>query len=151
MGKKTGEEVTAMYDLERFYKAQEHDYETALSEIRNGRKESHWMWYIFPQVAGLGRSTMAEYYAIRSREEAKAYIEDPLLGKRLIEISQALLQVESDDTGKVMGWPDNLKLWSCMTLFAEVAPEQPVFRNVLEKFYDGEMDGKTLDILKKMV
>ena len=140
-----------MYDLERFYKAQEHDYETALSEIRNGRKESHWMWYIFPQVAGLGRSTMAEYYAIRSREEAKAYIEDPLLGKRLIEISQALLQVESDDTGKVMGWPDNLKLWSCMTLFAEVAPEQPVFRNVLEKFYDGEMDGKTLDILKKMV
>lgn len=139
-----------MYDLKRFYKAQEYDYETALSEIRNGRKESHWMWYIFPQVAGLGRSTMAEYYAIRSKEEAKAYIEDPVLGKRLIEISQALLQVDSDDAEKVMGWPDNLKLKSCMTLFAEVAPEQPVFRNVLEKFYDGEMDGKTLDILKKM-
>ena len=136
-----------MYDLERFYKAQEYDYETALSEIRNGRKESHWMWYIFPQVSGLGRSTMAEYYAIRSREEAKAYIEDPVLGKRLIEISQALLQVDSDDAEEVMGWPDNLKLRSCMTLFAEVAPEQPVFRSVLEKFYDGEMDGKTLDIL----
>ena len=136
-----------MYDLERFYEAQEYDYETALSEIRNGRKESHWMWYIFPQVSGLGRSTMAEYYAIRSREEAKAYIEDPVLGKRLIEISQALLQVDSDDSEEVMGWPDNLKLRSCMTLFAEVAPEQPVFRSVLEKFYDGEMDGKTLDIL----
>ena len=136
-----------MYDLERFYKAQEYDYETALSEIRNGRKESHWMWYIFPQVSGLGRSTMAEYYAIRSREEAKAYIEDPILGKRLIEISWALLQVDSDDAEEVMGWPDNLKLRSCMTLFAEVAPEQPVFRSVLEKFYDGEMDGKTLDIL----
>lgn len=139
-----------MHDLERFYKAQEYDYETALSEIRNGRKESHWMWYIFPQVAGLGRSTTAEYYAIKSKEEAKAYIEDPVLGKHLIEISQALLQVSSDDAEMVMGWPDNLKLRSCMTLFAEVAPEQPVFRNVLEKFYDGEMDGKTLDILKKM-
>ena len=139
-----------MHDLERFYKAQEYDYETALSEIRNGRKESHWMWYIFPQIAGLGRSTTAEYYAIKSKEEAKAYIEDPVLGKRLIEISQALLQVSSDDAEMVMGWPDNLKLRSCMTLFAEVAPEQPVFRNVLEKFYDGEMDGKTLDILKKM-
>ena len=136
-----------MYDLERFYEAQEYDYETALSKIRNGRKESHWMWYIFPQVSGLGRSTMAEYYAIRSREEAKAYIEEPVLGKRLIEISQALLQVDSDDAEEVMGWPDNLKLRSCMTLFAEVAPEQPVFRSVLEKFYDGEMDGKTLDIL----
>ena len=108
------------------------------------------MWYIFPQVAGLGRSTTAEYYAIKSKEEAKSYIEDPVLGKRLIEISQALFQIESDDAEMVMGWPDNLKLRSCMTLFAEVAPEQPVFRNVLEKFYDGEMDGKTLDILKKM-
>lgn len=150
MGKKNSKEVTTMHELERFYKAQKYDYETALSEIRNGRKESHWMWYIFPQVAGLGRSTMAEYYAIRSKKEAKAYIEDPVLGKRLIEISQALFQVESDDAQKVMGWPDNLKLRSCMTLFAEVAPEQPVFRSVLEKFYDGEMDGKTLDILKEM-
>ena len=139
-----------MHDLERFYKAQEYDYETALSEIRNGRKESHWMWYIFPQITGLGRSTTAEYYAIKSKEEAEGYIEDPVLGKRLIEISQALFQIESDDAEMVMGWPDNLKLRSCMTLFAEVAPEQPVFRNVLEKFYDGEMDGKTLDILKKM-
>ena len=139
-----------MHDLERFYKAQEYDYETALSEIRNGRKESHWMWYIFPQITGLGRSTTAEYYAIKSKEEAKGYIEDPVLGKRLIEISQALFQIESDDAEMVIGWPDNLKLRSCMTLFAEVAPEQPVFRNVLEKFYDGEMDGKTLDILKKM-
>ena len=139
-----------MHDLERCYKAQEYDYETALSEIRNGRKESHWMWYIFPQITGLGRSTTAEYYAIKSKEEAKGYIEDPVLGKRLIEISQALFQIESDDAEMVMGWPDNLKLRSCMTLFAEVAPEQPVFRNVLEKFYDGEMDGKTLDILKKM-
>ena len=139
-----------MYDLERFYKAQEYDYETALSEIRNGRKKSHWMWYIFPQVTGLGRSAMAEYYAIGSKEEAKAYIGDPVLGKRLIEISQALLQVSSDNAEEVMGWPDNLKFRSCMTLFAETAPGQPVFKKVLDKFYGGKMDGKTLDILKKM-
>ena len=139
--------VSARYDFERFYKAQEHDYETALSEIKNGKKESHWMWYIFPQVAGLGRSSMAVYYAIKGREEARAYIEDPILGKHLVEISEALLKVKSDYAEEVMGWPDNLKLRSCMTLFAEVAPEQPVFRSVLEKFYDGEMDGKTLDIL----
>ena len=89
--------------------------------------------------------------SLSTAARAKGYIEDPVLGKRLIEISQALFQIESDDAEMVMGWPDNLKLRSCMTLFAEVAPEQPVFRNVLEKFYDGEMDGKTLDILKKMV
>ena len=111
-----------MYDLERFYKAQEHDYETALSEIKNGRKESHWMWYIFPQVEGLGRSAMAGYYAIKGREEARAYIEDPILGKHLVEISEALLKIKSDHAEEVMGWPDNLKLKSCMTLFAEVAP-----------------------------
>ena len=142
--------VSARYDFERFYKAQEHDYETALSKIKNGRKESHWMWYIFPQVAGLGRSAMAGYYAFKGREEARAYIEDPILGKHLVEISEALLKVKSDHAEEVMGWPDNLKLKSCMTLFAEVAPCQPVFKKVLEKFFDGEMDEKTLDILKRM-
>ena len=136
-----------MHDLERFYKAQEYDYETALSEIRNGRKESHWMWYIFPQITGLGRSTTAEYYAIKSKEEAKGYIEDPVLGKRLIEISQALFQIESDDAEMVMGWPDTLKLRSCMTLFAEVAPEQPVFQQVLDKFYGGKPDRWTMQLL----
>ena len=108
------------------------------------------MWYIFPQVAGLGRSAMAGYFAIKGREEARAYIEDPILGKHLVEISEALLKVKSDHAEEVMGWPDNLKLKSCMTLFAEVAPCQPVFKKVLEKFFDGEMDEKTLDILKRM-
>lgn len=138
-----------MYDLSRFYKAQEHDYERALSEIRNGRKESHWMWYIFPQIEGLGSSQMACYYAIKDQQEASDYFHDPVLGKRLVEISEVLLKLTSDDAGKVMGWPDNLKLCSSMTLFSVVAPECEVFQKVLDKFYGGKPDRQTLEILKQ--
>lgn len=138
-----------MYDFSRFYKAQEHDYERALKEIKNGKKESHWMWYIFPQIEGLGSSQMARYYSISDLKEAAAYFEDPVLGKRLTEISEALLSLSSDNVGEVMGWPDDLKLCSCMTLFRAAAPECEVFRKVLDKFYGGNPDGKTLEILKQ--
>lgn len=122
-------------DLERFLIAQQTYYRIALQEIKSGRKRSHWMWFIFPQIAGLGYSETARYYAIKDMAEAKAYMEDYTLSSNLIEISQALLDVDSDDATAVMGWPDDLKLKSSMTLFALVKPECEVFQKVLEKFF----------------
>lgn len=122
--------------LDRFLVAQEHSYDTALREIRSGRKRSHWMWYIFPQIAGLGMSYTAQLYAIKDIEEARQYIAHPVLGARLIEISQALLTLDCSDAAAVMGYPDDLKLRSCMTLFAQVS-DDPVFDAVLAKFYGG--------------
>jgi uncharacterized protein (DUF1810 family) len=134
--------------LERFRKAQKNSYDTALREIKNGQKRSHWMWYIFPQIAGLGYSQTAQYYAIADLEEAKEFLKDDILGKNLIEISEALLEVESNDATHVMGWPDDLKLRSSMTLFALADPECDVFRKVLDKFYGGEMDERTIELLR---
>ncbi|WP_294158510.1 DUF1810 domain-containing protein [uncultured Selenomonas sp.] len=134
--------------LERFLKAQEGDYEIALSEIRAGRKRSHWIWYIFPQLKGLGRSGTSEYYGISGMEEAKAYLENPVLCGRLVEISEALLGLESNDADDVMGFPDNLKLRSSMTLFALAEPECKVFQKVLDKFFDGAMDERTVELLR---
>ncbi len=134
------------FDLERFKKAQERDYPVALREIKNGRKESHWIWYIFPQLAELGYSPTARYYGL-SKKEAKAYISDELLRNRLIEISEALLSLESNDATEIMGYPDDLKLKSCMTLFMEIASEISVFGKVLEKFFKGEKDEKTVELL----
>ena len=136
-----------MSDLSRFIKAQETDYERALSEIRSGHKRSHWIWYIFPQIAGLGFSSTAQYYAIKDREEAEDYLKNDLLRERLVEISEALLQLESNDAGDVMGYPDDLKLRSSMTLFHEVAPEIDVFQKVLDKFFEGKPDQKTIELL----
>lgn len=136
------------FNLERFKKAQERDYALALAEIKNGRKESHWIWYIFPQLKGLGYSEISRFYGIEGRAEAKAYIEDELLKKRLVEISEALLVLQCSDAEKVMGYPDDLKLKSCMTLFAETSPETDVFEKVLEKFFDGKKDKKTLELLE---
>jgi uncharacterized protein (DUF1810 family) len=133
--------------LERFRKAQKNSYDTALREIKNGQKRSHWMWYIFPQIAGLGYSQTAQYYAIVDLDEAKEFLKDDILGKNLIEISEALLEVESNDATHVMGWPDDLKLRSSMTLFALADPECDVFRKVLDKFYGGEMDERTIELL----
>ena len=133
--------------LEKFVTAQNRDYATALREIRNGRKRSHWIWYIFPQIQGLGMSSTAQYYGIRDLEEAKDYMEHPVLGPRLVEISEALLGLDSSDPGAVMGFPDDLKLCSCMTLFELAAPEEKVFSKVLDKFYHGRRDGNTLRIL----
>jgi len=136
------------YDLERFLKAQEKSYTRALQEIKEGRKVSHWMWYIFPQVQGLGYSPTAQYYAISSLDEARAYVSHPVLGARLREISEALLDVESSDAEEVMGWPDDLKLRSSMTLFSIADPECSVYQKVLDKFFGGEKDEKTVAILK---
>jgi uncharacterized protein (DUF1810 family) len=135
--------------LERFVTAQQNYYVTALREIQNGQKRSHWMWFIFPQIAGLGYSETAQYYAIHDLEEAKDFLNDDTLGKNLIEISEALLHVESDDATKVMGWPDDMKLKSSMTLFALAKPECEVFQKVLDKFFDGEQDQRTIEILRK--
>lgn len=130
------------FTLERFKSAQEEAYDRALAEIRAGRKQSHWMWYIFPQIQGLGRSTLAQYYAIQDRAEALAYWRDPLLSARLREISRELLKLEGT-AEEILGFPDNLKLRSSMTLFWVVTGE-PVFKEVLDKFFGGEPDGFTL-------
>ena len=137
-------------DLSRFLKAQEHDYEQALGEIRSGRKRSHWMWYIFPQIQGLGFSSTAQYYAIRDLQEAKDYLAHPVLGARLKEISSALLDLEGLSASEIFGYPDDLKLRSCMTLFRMADLNEPVFLEVLEKYYDGEPDFRTVDLAAKL-
>ena len=137
-----------MYDLDRFKKAQAWDYDTALAEIRSGYKRSHWIWYIFPQIAGLGSSPTAQHYAIQDLAEAKAYLADPLLRTRLLEITGALLALPSKDATRVMGYPDDLKLRSSMTLFRAAAPEEPVFSQVLDKFFGGRGDEITLRLLR---
>ena len=135
--------------LERFIEPQEQDYEQALKEIRNGRKVSHWIWYIFPQLRGLGKSYMSDYYGIRDLDEAKAFLQDPYLGKHLQEISEALLNLDNDNATQIMGRPDDMKLKSSMALFACADPENAVFEKVLEKFYNGHKDGRTLKMLSK--
>jgi len=133
--------------MERFLKAQEKQYTQALSEIRNGRKYSHWIWYIFPQLAELGRSSTAKYYGIRNLDEAKEYISDSVLRARLIEISEALLNI-NDTAVNILGYTDAMKVKSCMTLFHEADPSIEVFSRVIDKFYDGKYDRLTLDIIK---
>ena len=134
------------YDLERFIVAHERDYATALEEIRNGKKETHWMWYIFPQIAGLGGlSETSRFYEIKDLGEAKAYMANEYLRNHLIEISGALLECESDNPVEILGFPDNLKLLSSMTLFDLVAPEVRVFGKVLDKFFNGYRDERTID------
>ena len=134
--------------LERFRQAHEESYETALAEIRSGRKRSHWIWYIFPQIQGLGHSAVAQYYAIQSAAEAKAYWNDPVLSAHLVEISSELLK-QDGAVEAIMGYPDNLKLRSCMTLFYLISGDS-IFRQVLDKFYDGSMDDETEKILRKL-
>lgn len=135
-----------MHDLNRFISAQERSYDAALREIKAGHKRTHWMWYIFPQIAGLGFSSTAQSYAISSMQEAKDYYAHPVLGKRLVEISEALLALDTSDAGAVMGYPDDLKLRSSMTLFLAASGDE-VFQKVLDKFYSGKPDSKTLSIL----
>ncbi len=134
--------------LKRFLDAQQHEYAQALQEIRGGRKRSHWIWYIFPQLKELGYSDMAKFYGIRDLAEAKAYLAEPTLRARLIEISEALLKLPENDPNKVMGYPDDLKLRSSMTLFAAADPDCPVFQQVLDKYFDGKPDQRTLDLLR---
>lgn len=134
------------YDLTRFIEAQERDYATALAEIKSGQKKTHWMWYIFPQIVGLGGlSEMSRLYEIKDIGEAKAYMANEYLRNNLIEISGALLECESDNSVEILGFPDNLKLLSSMTLFDLVAPEVREFGKVLDKYFDGYRDDRTID------
>src|SRR4028118_2198241 len=130
------------YNLSRFLRAQENDYEEALSEIRSGQKRTHWMWYIFPQLAGLGFSSTAQRYAITSIDEAKAYLTYPVLGPRLKECAEAVLQVEARSARDIFGSPDDVKLRSCATLFAYASPPGSVFERLLSKYYQDEPDSK---------
>ncbi len=136
-------------ELKRFLDAQSGDYSRALGEIRHGRKQSHWMWYIFPQLAGLGNSETAKYYALHNLDEAHNYLEHPVLGSRLIEISQALLAIEGKTANQILGSPDDMKLHSCMTLFSRVEPANPVFAAVLDRYYGGQPDQRTLALLQR--
>lgn len=136
-----------MSNLKRFKDVQDIDYDTALAEIRNGRKVSHWMWYIFPQVAGLGTSDISQHYAIKDIAEATDFLFDEELSLRLSNICKALLELESNDAYQIFGSPDNLKLKSSMTLFDAVPATFPVFGQVLDKFYGGERDQRTLLLL----
>jgi uncharacterized protein (DUF1810 family) len=135
------------HDLARFVAAQAGDYATALAEVRAGRKRSHWMWYVFPQIAGLGISATSRRYAVTGRAEAEAYLRHPVLGPRLVEICEAALGVEGRSAGEVFGSPDDMKLRSCATLFAAVAPPGSVFDRVLQKYFRGERDDQTLRLL----
>jgi uncharacterized protein (DUF1810 family) len=138
-------------NLDRFIEAQGGSYEVALLEIQNGRKLSHWMWYIFPQIKGLGHSEMSRKYAIQSVDEAQAYLKHPLLGARLIEISIALLKIENSSIDEIMGSPDDLKLKSSMTLFSLIESSNPVFGAVLEKYFGGIRDEQTLEIIEDVI
>ena len=135
------------HDLGRFVRAQEDVYEQALAEIRGGRKRTHWMWYIFPQIDGLAFSSTSKHYAIRSIDEARAYLDHPILGPRLLECSEAVVGVEGLSASDIFGSPDDQKLRSCATLFACVTPPGSVFDRLLGKYYRGGRDGKTLQIL----
>lgn len=135
------------FQLSRFLDAQASSYDTALAELKAGQKRSHWMWFIFPQVAGLGSSPMAQRYAIHSRAEAAAYLQHPILGQRLRESIDALLGVEGRSAEQIMGDPDFRKLQSSVTLFAEIAPDEARFAELLEKYYAGAKDPRTIEFL----
>jgi len=134
-------------DLDRFVSAQQKVYPQALAEIRQGRKTSHWMWFIFPQLKGLGHSSNALYYGVMDIAEATAYLRHPVLGPRLVEISRALLPLPGKNATTVMGSPDDIKLCSSMTLFSRVPEADPVFTQVLEKYFQGKEDGRTIALL----
>ena len=138
------------HDLGRFVQAQEADYEQALAEIRSGRKRSHWMWYIFPQLAGLGFSAMSTRYAIKTLAEARAYLSHPVLGPRLVTCAEAALGVEGRAASEIFGPIDEMKLRSCATLFARVSPAGSVFHRLLDRYFHGERDGETLRLLGSM-
>jgi uncharacterized protein (DUF1810 family) len=134
------------HKLSRFVQAQKGDYDQALAEIKNGRKQSHWMWYIFPQYDGLGFSSTSKLYSIKSLAEAKAYLDHPVLGPRLIECAEVVLGVERRTASEILGSPDDMKLRSSATLFAHVSPAGSVFHQILDKYYRGEHDSKTLQL-----
>lgn len=135
------------YNLDRFIDAQNGIYDLALAELKAGRKRSHWMWFIFPQIAGLGSSSMSEKYAIRSAEEASAYLADPILGSRLLRCVEAILSIEDRTANHILGSPDDMKLRSSMTLFAAISDHASPFHQVIDKFYHGKFDDRTVELL----
>ena len=137
------------YDLHRFISAQEGIYDRVLAELRDGLKRTHWMWYIFPQIEGLGYSPTTRHYAIKSLEEARHYLSHPILGARLVESAEAVLAVQGRSASDIFGFPDDRKLQSSMTLFALVAGPRSVFERVLDKYFQGKRDTMTLQIVGK--
>jgi len=134
-------------ELEKFLTAQEQVYGRVVRELRNGRKESHWMWFIFPQLEGLGTSDMARRYAIGSLDEAREFLEHPVLGERLVECAEILLAIKTSCASKVFGYPDDMKLRSSMTLFSLASTPGSAFDKVLEKFFGGERDARTIELI----
>ena len=128
-----------IYNLERFINAQENSYKIALKEIQNGEKRSHWMWFIFPQIDGLGMSSMSREYSLKNQQEAKDYLDHNILGNRLIEITRALMKIEQKSARSIFGYPDDLKLKSSMTLFKIISPENKLFSDILVKYFNGEV------------
>ncbi len=139
------------FDLARFVSAQDGVFNEALAELRQGRKETHWMWFIFPQLEGLGRSETAQFYGIKSAAEAAAYLRHPVLGARLMACCNAILALNDTTAAQVFGSPDDVKLRSSMTLFAQLPKSPSVFRRVLDRFFGGEPDPRTLELLSKGV
>ena len=139
--------MTTDFNLERFVDAQIGVYDTALAELRAGHKRTHWMWFIFPQIEGLGHSAMAQRYAIRSADEAAAYLAHPVLGPRLRACAAAVASHHDRGVDEIFGHPDNLKFHSSMTLFADVAPHEAIFQTCLDQFFDGRADHATMDRL----
>lgn len=139
------------YDLTRYLEGQKSTYNNALAEIQRGKKQSHWMWFIFPQIIGLGFTDYNIHYAIKNIEEAQEYYNHPVLGKRLIEITTAFLNNKNISALEILGKPDTRKLKSCMTLFSQIPNVSSVFQDVLYQFYDGEQDHKTLEILQNQI
>lgn len=140
--------MAAKNNLNRFIEAQQTAYEVALAEIKKGKKQSHWMWYIFPQIAGLGFSETSKFYAIKDVSEAELFFLHPILGTRLVHICEELLLLETNNANKIFGSPDDLKLKSSLTLFAFLPDTNPAFQLVLDKFFDGRKDQSTLQIIK---
>lgn len=135
------------YNLQRFVDAQEPVYDTVLAELRAGRKRTHWIWFIFPQIAGLGRSDMAQRFAISSLDEARAYLAHPVLGPRLRDCTRLVADIDGSPIDRIFWYPDDMKFQSSMTLFAQATPDNAVFVECLDKYFDGEPDQATLDRL----
>jgi uncharacterized protein (DUF1810 family) len=148
--KTTEQQLPPPDSLERFLYAQEAIYDDVVAELHSGRKRSHWMWFIFPQIAGLGHSSTSRYYGIKSVEEARAYLHHPVLGKRLLECTQLLYALEGRSASEIFGYPDDVKLRSSMTLFAQVTEAGSIFEQVLEKYFDSESDEATRMIVNML-
>jgi uncharacterized protein (DUF1810 family) len=140
--------MTGPFNLQRFVDAQSSEYEAVLAELRAGRKHSHWIWFIFPQLKGLGRSPTSEFYGIASLDEARAYLQHRTLGPRLLECTALVNQIEDRPIDEIFGFPDNLKFRSSMTLFARAAQDNAIFTSALEKYFSGQQDTRTIDLLQ---